>query len=189
MRHAVLRFWAVTHIFILLLSTPPALAQAAPPPTPNPVAVEQLRHAIGTWDAETDFFGPDGALLGTGKGTYIFQWVIEDRIVSGVTTIPAWNQTAAILFFLRPKDGEIEMASVGADGMLWRMIGPDDSEVRTTPNVTMDDGTTMMLRFTRHSVTPDSFESTMEISADGGATWRLGNRQRFVRQTAETGDE
>lgn len=176
--HSIARFFAA----LMLFAAPPALAQNAPPPEPDPIAVEQMRHAIGLWDVETDFIGPEGKLLGTAKGEYHFEWVVEDRIVSGTSTIPAWDQTSAILFFVRPRDNAVEMTSVGPDGMLWRMIGPDDGETRTTPNVTMPDGSTMMLRFTRHGVTPDSFGSTMEISADGGETWRIGNRQRFVRK-------
>ena len=73
------------------------------------------------------------------------------------------------------------MVSVGPDGSLWRMTGPEDNETRSTPNETMADGSTLMLRFTRHGVTADRFESTMELSSDGGKTWRIGNQQRFER--------
>ncbi len=73
------------------------------------------------------------------------------------------------------------MSSVGPDGHLWRMIGPDASETRTTPNTPMADGTTIMLRFTRYAVEQNRFQSRMEVSTDGGETWRVGNEQRFVR--------
>lgn len=39
------------------------------------------------------------------------------------------------------------------------------------------------MRFTRYDVQPDSFRSRMELSTDGGSTWRLGNRQQFTRVT------
>lgn len=157
-------------------------AQSSDPPQPSDHAVEELRHVIGAWNVQTEFIGPDGGVTQTVEGSYAFEWVLPDRIVSGVSTMPALNQTSAILFFLRPSRGEIEMMSVGADGHVWRMIGPDEGPTRTTPDTPMADGSTMMLRFTRHDVTPNSFRSRMEISVDGGTTWRTGNRQHFTRE-------
>jgi hypothetical protein len=166
---------------LLTLGSAPLAAQPAPPPEPSAIAVEQLRHAIGLWNVETDFIAADGSVARTLTGQYRFGWVVPDRVVTGMSTIPELNQASAILFFVRPGRSEIEMASVGADGHLWRMIGPDDSETRTTPETTMADGSTLILRFTRYDVTPNSFQSRMERSTDGGQTWSLGNRQRFVR--------
>jgi hypothetical protein len=39
----------------------------------------------------------------------------------------------------------------------------------------------MQLRFTRFNVTDDRFESRMEVSTDGGSSWRPGNHQVFKR--------
>jgi hypothetical protein len=74
------------------------------------------------------------------------------------------------------------MVSAGADGRLWVMTGPDDAEVRITPDVPTQDGGRMRLRFTRYNVTADRFESRMDYSTDGGAGWTQGNHQVFVRQ-------
>jgi hypothetical protein len=165
----------------LTIAALPAAAQRAAPPEPSAIAVEQLRHVIGLWNVETDFIGPGGRVMRTLTGQYRFGWVVPDRVVSGMSTIPELNQASAILFFVRPGDSEIEMASVAADGHLWRMIGPDTSETRTTPNTGMADGSTLMLRFTREQVTPNSFQARMQRSTDGGETWSPGNHQRFVR--------
>ena len=159
-----------------------ALAQEDSAATERTVpAVEQLRHVIGAWNVETDFIGPDGTIQATVAGRYTFEWVVQDKVVRGLSKLPPIQQTSAILFFHRPDTGQIEMASVGADGRLWRMIGDEDGEVRTTADTIMADGSTLMLRFTRHSVRPDSFGSTMEMSTDGGTSWRIGNQQRFRR--------
>jgi hypothetical protein len=74
------------------------------------------------------------------------------------------------------------MVSVGKDGHLWVMTGPAGSEIRTTSDAPMSDGSKMRLRFTRYNVTPDRFESKMEISTDSGATWVPGNHQVFARR-------
>lgn len=180
-----MRLFTIIAALLAFGAAPPLAAQPAPPPEPASAAVEQLRHAIGLWNVETEFVAADGGVARTLTGQYRFGWVVPDRVVSGMSTIPELNQASAILFFVRPGRSEIEMASVGADGHLWRMIGPDDGETRTTPNTVMVDGSTLMLRFTRYDVTPGSFRSRMERSADGGQTWSLGNRQHFVRAASE----
>lgn len=172
---------ALTAAVAVAAGSVPAIAQQAD--APAEVAVEQLRHVIGLWDVTTEFIRADGTVAGAAEGQYRFGWVVPDRVIQGMSTIPEWNQASGILFFVRPATNEIEMVSVGADGQLWRMVGPDDGETRTTPNVTMPDGSTLMLRFTRSDVEENSFRSRMEMSNDGGQTWRLGNRQHFRRAT------
>jgi len=150
-------------------------------------ASAQLRHVVGTWDVTTEFLRDDGSTAGSFEGTYAFQWVVPGKVVSGVTTMPAINQTAAMMFYHRPSTGEIEMVSVGQDGQLWVMTGSDTSEVRETPVVAMGDGSTITLRFTRFNVMADSFESRMERSSDGGKTWLPGNHQLFRRAGVSDG--
>jgi len=147
-------------------------------------AVAQLRSTLGAWDVTTEFLKPGGSVARTAKGTYVFDWVIEDRVLRGESAIPELQTKAGILFFIDEAAGQIVMASVGRDGHLWVMTGPADGETRTTPDTAMPDGSTMRLRFTRFNVTPDRFESRMEVSGDGGATWRPGNHQVFVRRPA-----
>lgn len=168
-------------LVLVIASCAPAAAQATGD-APSPDGVAQLRLVIGTWDVTTEFIAADESVSQQVRGQYHFEWVVPDRIVSGVSNMPEPNQVSALLFFLRPSRSEIEMLSVGRDGHVWRMIGPDDGETRTTPDTPMADGSTMMLRFTRYDVSPDSFRSRMEISTDGGGgSWRLGNRQHFTR--------
>lgn len=147
-------------------------------------AVAQLRHVIGEWDVVTTFLKPDGMAAGSFDGSYTFEWVMEDRIVKGTSTIPQFKMASGILFFLRPATNEIEMVSVGPDGQLWVMTGLQNSETRETPVVDMPDGTTIKLRFTRFNVSADRFESRMERSTDGGETWTQGNHQVFLRRSA-----
>lgn len=145
--------------------------------------VAQLRHSIGSWDVTTSFLDDTGRALATFQGSYDFAWAVPDRVVRGTSSIPALQQTSAILFFVREATAQVEMLSVGRDGMVWTMTGPWDSEVRETPVVSMPDGSTLKLRFTRSNVTTDRFESRMERSSDGGQTWFPGNHQLFVRRT------
>jgi hypothetical protein len=164
--------------------TAPLLAQPATEPIPDPIAraVTQLRETRGQWDVTTEFLKPDGSVARSATGTYSFEWVVEDRVLRGESTIPTLDQRSAILFCVDPAKRLIEMASVGKDGHLWVMTGPADGEVRTTPDTAMPDGSTIRLRFTRFNISRDRFESRMEVSTDRGISWLPGNHQVFVRR-------
>jgi hypothetical protein len=144
-------------------------------------AVQQLRSAVGLWDVETTQYADDGAVARVACGTYRFDWVVPDRVLAGRSDIPDWKQASGILFYVNERRSTIEMASVGEDGHLWVMSGPAGGETRTTPLTPLADGSTMQLRFTRFNVTTDRFESRMELSTDGGTSWKSGNHQVFRR--------
>ena len=161
---------------------PSAMGQQSPAsPEALAAGVAQLRHVIGLWNVTTTQYAEDGSIAGTMPGTYRFEWVVPDRVISGRSDIPEQGLASGILFYVRERRATIEMASVGADGHLWVMTGPVDGESRTTPPTPLADGGTMQLRFTRFNVDADRFESKMEVSLDGGKTWKPGNHQIFTR--------
>lgn len=147
-------------------------------------SVDQLRHAIGAWDVTTEFLDADGKITRTVDGTYRFWWVVEDRVVSGESDLPAMGGKTALLFYVDESDREIEMVSVNRSGRLWVMNGPLGSETRYTEPFETTEGDTGRLRFTRYNVSANRFESRMEMTTDGGETWVPGNHQVFVRNQA-----
>jgi len=144
--------------------------------------VEQLQSIIGEWRVVTEFMNSDGSVASTANGTYQFEWVVPDRVVTGRSSIPELGQSSGILFYVNEGKKIIEMISVGKDGHLWIMSGPAGGETRTTPPTPLSDGSIIQLRFTRYNVSPDRFESKMELTNDGGSTWLPGNHQVFVRK-------
>lgn len=177
-----LRCSAVLSIVVTVVVSSIATAQETTSPA-TARGVEQLRHHLGEWVVTTEFLNPDGSVAQTAEGSYSFQWVVPDRVLSGRSEIPALGQASGILFYVNEGKESIEMASIGADGELWIMTGPIDGEVRTTTPKPTADGVQMQLRFTRFNVTPDAFESKMEWSRDGGASWTPGNHQIFRRRS------
>ena len=145
-------------------------------------SVSQLRQSIGDWNVETQFLKPDGRAARTLQGTYHFEWVVEDRVVSGRSSIPELQMASGLLFYVNEATGTVEMVSVGKDGKLWIMTGPLGGETRTTQEYETANGGTGQLRFTRYNVEPDRFESKMEYTSDGRKTWVPGNHQTFVRK-------
>ena len=133
-----------------------ATGQAGTPPVLQE-GIEQLRLTHGNWAVVTEFLNPDGSIAKSVEGTYRFTWVVMDRVLT------------------------IAMVSVGAEGTLRVMTGPADGKTRTPPPVRGAEGKDTQLRFTRFNVKPDNFESKMEYSTNGGATWLPGNHQRFRR--------
>jgi len=159
-------------------------AQAGPAPNSGALdkAVRQLRETHGKWNVTTEFLKLDGSIGMTAQGTYVFDWVVQDRVLRGESAIPEIGSKSGILFYVIEGKALIEMVAVGKDGHLWVMTGPADSETRTTPDTPAEDGKTVKMRFTRYNVTPNHFESKMEFSHDGGLNWIQGNHQIFVRQ-------
>ncbi|GEM_PF-951750 len=181
----MIRHWGILPLCAACMAAPALAQEATQAETAQQApgtALQQLRHVVGTWDVVTEFLRSDGSVAGVAEGTYEFAWVVEDKVVQGVSRIPEFGMASGILFYLRPGTNEVEMVSVGADGQLWVMTGPQNSETRQTPVVTMPDGTTLKLRFTRFNVSENRFESRMERSTDGGETWGPGNHQVFMRR-------
>lgn len=143
-------------------------------------SIAQLRHAAGTWAVTTEFLDGGGDITRTVPGIYRFRWVVEDRVLSGESELDGLGSTA-LLFYVNESEEIIEMVSVNSSGRLWIMTGPLGEETRYTQEYATADGGTAQLRFTRYAVEPDRFESRMEYTTDGGATWLPGNRQVFER--------
>ena len=145
-------------------------------------SVEELRNAAGSWSVTTEFLAADGSVAREIEGEYVFEWVVEGRVLSGYNHIPDLDQKSAILFYINEKEGNIEMASVGSDGHLWIMTGPLGGDTRYSQEFQSSEGNPSQLRFTRFNVSGDRFESRMEYTEDGGETWIQGNHQVFTRK-------
>ena len=158
-------------------------AEMAPPSLAS--AVQQLRQAAGHWNVTTTRYDEKGAVAAVASGTWHFEWIVPDRVLSGRAVIPDWQQTSGMLYYLNERRSTLEMATVGADGQLLVVAGPAGAESRTTPAVALPDGRRMVQRYTRYGIAADRFESRMETSYDGGLSWKPGLHQLFVRMPAK----
>jgi hypothetical protein len=174
-------------IALSFLLLPAAAANALNTPTLD-AAVGQLRQAAGRWNVTTTRYADNGAVAAVATGTWSFDWVVPDRVLSGRSAIPDWNQSAGMLFYLNERIFTLEMAQVGADGQLVVMTGAAGTETRTTAPVVLADGRRKLQRPTRYGLSADRFEARMETSYDGGQSWKLGYHQLFVRAPAKAPD-
>ena len=105
-------------------------------------------------------FTDDGAVARVACGTFRFDWVVPDRVRAGRSSVPDWKETSGILFYVNERRSTIEMASVGSEGEL------------------------QLMRVTRFNVGPDRLEARMDVSTDGGNSWKPGQHQVFRRAAA-----
>ena len=173
--------WHFAGVLSLLLAINCAAAESAITQNKLQASIQELRDSIGSWNVQTDFLQADGTIANSLQGTYTFSWVVEDRVISGQSTLPSINQASAILFYVNEQKQQIEMVSVGADGRLWIMRGPLGGNQRETAPYKNAQGQMQQLRFTRFNNQKDAFESKMEYTVDGGTTWIQGNHQYFKR--------
>ncbi len=180
-REHLFRMFAVLTIIVVSNSAAGVLERGSAADDTLAASVEQLRQIVGRWAVVTEFLHEDGSVARTVTGTYDFSWVVPDRVVSGISSIPEIQQTAGILFYINEKERRIEMVSVGRDGFLWIMTGAVGEEIRYSQPYKSPSGSEQQLRFTRFNITPDFFESSMEYTTDGGNSWLPGNHQIFTR--------
>ncbi len=174
----------IRHLLVfVLVGLSPLLHAETPLPDEKALqgSVEQLRTSHGRWDVVTEFLKEDGTVANSAKATYEFSWVVPDRVLMGKSEFPEMKRASGILFYIREKNQQIEMVSVGADGVLWTMTGPLGGEERLSQEFKTAGGETGRLRFTRFNVSADRFESKMDYTEDGGKTWKPGNHQTFRR--------
>jgi hypothetical protein len=184
----ILPSWRGLSASLVLACSPLAGEAMETPASALAEGIDQLRQTVGTWNVTTTQYRDDGTVAKTVAGTYQFDWVVPDRVVSGRSSIPTLGQMSGILFYVNERRATLEMAQVDADGQLTVMSGAPGSELRTTMPVAAADGSKVQLRFTRFNVGPDRFESRLDVSTDGGASWRPGHHQRFVRTRGEGDD-
>lgn len=76
------------------------------------------------------FLNEDGTVQTSAKGTYTFDWVVQDRVVSGRSDMLSMKRSVGILFYSNERRKVIEMVSVGEDVHLWIMTGPLGGDAR-----------------------------------------------------------
>jgi hypothetical protein len=180
--------WRGLSAALVLVCSPLAGEAMETPASALAEGIDQLRQTVGTWNVTTTQYRDDGTIARTVAGTYQFEWVVPDRVISGRSNIPMLGEMSGILIYVNEQRAALEMAQVDANGQLMVLSGAAGKELRSTAPVPAADGSKVQLRVTRLNVGPDRFESRLDVSADGGMSWRPGQYQRFVRAKGEAGD-
>ena len=120
--------------------------------------------------------GPRRSSRPHGHGPGHRQYVIPGRVVELTTENLAQGSISKAWMFYNVAEGQYYLTSVDAKGDLWVLSGGLDDYVLTSKPRPHPRGGTTMIRFTHTNIEQDSFEAVMEMSRDGGRTWRKRSR-------------
>ena len=146
---------------------------------------------IGSWDLDVSHFLADGATRRR-KGEWHFGWVLEGRAIQDVWIVPPRGElrrgdaTAKINSYgttLRVYDPDIDAWRIQWTDpvaksflqMIGRAEGDDIVQTGTRP-----DG--QLMRWSFRDITQNSFLWRGELSADGGASWRVNTEFTATRR-------
>ncbi|MBX3703691.1 MAG: hypothetical protein KF822_07955 [Steroidobacteraceae bacterium] len=185
----ILPSWRSLPASLLLACSPLGAEAMETPASALAEGIDQLRQTVGTWNVTTTQYRSDGTIARKVSGTWQFEWVVPDRVISGRSVIPALGEISGMLFYVNERRAALEFAQVDADGQLRVLSGGTGGELRTAGPVAAADGSSVQLRMKRFNVAADCFESRVEVSTDGGASWRPDQHQRFVRARGAGGGD
>lgn len=144
---------------------------------------------VGAWDLDVRFYDDRGRRTFRAPGKWTFAWVLDGRAIQDVIVYPdladptraapGERRTGTTVRRYNPASGDWTAVWVGAtsgDVAVFRARAHDDE---IWLEMAEDDGTLVRWRFT--AITVDAFRWLGETSADGGATWLLGQEMLATR--------
>lgn len=169
-------------LLVTLLPGAPSAQDTAEPIAPLPEeARRRLEYAVGAWDVRTEFLDPEGRVQPIEESTHDARFSIPGRLVELTSVTPSSGRGKAWLFY-GMQDGLFYLTSVDQRGDLWVLTGGLDQYVLTSLPRPMEDGSMLTARLTYLNPTAGSYETLMDVSTNGGATWRTVFRQKITRR-------
>ncbi|HEX3196877.1 MAG TPA: hypothetical protein VHR39_04905 [Propionibacteriaceae bacterium] len=169
-----------------------AMIAALQSPGPRPELAEHLQlfgQFVGSWDLERTSYAPDGTTA-TVPGEWHFGWVLDGRAVQDVWICPPRGlrdepitppgEWGTVIRFYDARIDAWRATWVGpASGAMYSFIAREEGDEIILRGHD-EDGNPMRWIFS--DVRADAFQWRSEVSADGGATWRLTIEMRVRRR-------
>lgn len=145
-------------------------------------ALQKLARLEGSWTADrVEFTGADGSIVRTSSAVAhnAFElggnvMVHEGRLNDPFIETRSW-------YFVGPDDGGLRMASVSSSGRYDEFAGGWQGDTLVMLSIPERSTGDRLFRMTHSDVTGDSFVEVLEMSTDGGKTWRTTSRQAMHR--------
>ena len=134
-------------------------------------ALNILAQRIGVWDSRWEFMADDGAISRVLEGTEVSEFILDDRVVQGITTIPEINTVGRSLNYFHPVEGKLYFFSVNKTGDHWILTEEVGSGMMISHRHRQADGVERIIRFKTIRRTESEVDVLREDSVDGGATW------------------
>lgn len=149
--------------------------------------LELFGRFVGSWQLQWTGTDPDGLPLEM-TGELHFGWVLGGRAVQDIWIVPSRTETDASHSPVGFHGSTIRFYDPTIDGWRSTWIEPLNARVRRFVGravghdiVLVSDEDDPQLRWSFTKITPSSFQWTGEVSADGGATWRLEEQMHATR--------
>lgn len=145
------------------------------------LATERLRREVGTWSTRWVYLDAAGNVASEAEGTEIRSFVIADRVLQTVSSVPTRNESSVSLKFFKTDVAMMYAVSTNPDGDLWTFIEEVDGHVSTSTRHENPDGTATYLRFSTLRETEDEIDVQGDVSTDG-VRWTPILRKYAVRR-------
>jgi len=155
-----------------------------------PEPMRRLGHLVGEWEADrVEFLDEAGTVRRVSQAeitnrAYLNGLAIhhQGRLLDPEVEVQGW-------YYYDPEENRLRMASVSSGGRYDEFVGgwEDGRLVMVAEPRSRDQG--RLYRLVHDLITPASFRERLEVSTDGGKTWRVSSRQLFRRAgTASPGN-
>ncbi len=145
-------------------------------------AQQRLDYLIGSWDVISNVLDANGNVVRTQRALDVTEPLIGNKVLMTTSHAPDGTIRKSLRFY-DEQESTFYQIDVGAAGDVYVLSGSMEAYVMTTQPRSTRRGGSIMYRFTHTNIQPNSFEATMQTSADGGQTWAKANRtQRMVRR-------
>lgn len=150
-----------------------------------PEALHRLERLEGSWEADrVEFLDPEGNVVRTSSAEVHNELDLDGRVLvhRGLLHQPPIETRG--WYYWDPTDEQLHMGSVSSGGRYDEFVGGWEGDrlvMITLPNPTYDG---RLFRLTQSRITRDSFREKLEVSDDGGETWRVSSRQWMRRSGA-----
>ncbi len=168
---------------ILLTAGLGAPAGAQEPPVPE--ALRGLEFLVGSWRAErVEFLDEEGQVVRVSSAEAHNELQLDGRVLAHRGRLDDPRIETRAWYYWDPKEERVHMGSVSSRGRYDEFVGEwrGDRLVMTTLPSPAYGG--RLFRMTHRRIGPDAYLETLEVSEDGGESWRTSSRQRMQRVAA-----
>ena len=167
---------------LTLAGATPAAAQSSASEPEVPEAMARLGALEGTWRADrVEFLGEDGQVRSTSSAetrnrVYLdgLAFHHEGRLAEPDIRTQAW-------YYWEPEEERLYLAAVSSGGQYDEFVGGWQGDRLVMVTEPREHYRGRLFRVTIRDIREDSFTEHLEVSTDGGETWRMSHRQVMQR--------
>lgn len=170
----------VLPLLAAVVAAPPSPARAQESDLPE--ALERLERLAGSWEAErVEFLDADGRVARISSAAADNELQMGGRVMAHRGRLAEPVIETRGWYYWDPEDERLHLGSVSSRGRYDEFVGGWEGDRLVMVIVPSPGHDGRRFRLTQSEISDTSFMETLEVSSDGGATWRVSSRQRMRR--------